>query len=112
MRLRGNTYYFRCRVPNDLHGTFFQGREILKSLHTGDKKLAKDFAAEWYCRVTKAFHLCRIHSLPYNQLQEVVLTGVGMGSRIPAIQIQSRFRRYVVGGATFCFYDQLSILEA
>jgi hypothetical protein len=34
-----------------------------------------------------------------------------MGSRIPAIRIKSRFCRYVVGGATFFFYDQLLILE-
>jgi hypothetical protein len=72
LRLRGNTYYFRCRVPHDLHGTFFQGREILKSLHTRDKKQAKDAAAEWYCRTTRVFHLCRVKSLPESQLQELV----------------------------------------
>jgi hypothetical protein len=63
LRLRGSTFYFRCRVPVDLYGTYFQGREILKSLHTGDRKQAKDAAAEWYCRTTRVFHLCRMMSI-------------------------------------------------
>lgn len=72
LRLRGNTYYFRCRVPQDLHGTFFQGQEILKSLHTRDKRQAKDAAAEWYCRTNRIFHLCRFNALPLSQLQALV----------------------------------------
>ncbi|BCG47073.1 hypothetical protein GEOBRER4_n1897 [Citrifermentans bremense] len=72
LRLRGNTYYFRCRVPQDLHGTFFQGQEILKSLHTKDRKQAKDAAAEWYCRTNRIFHLCRFNALPMSQLQALV----------------------------------------
>lgn len=39
LRLRGNTYYFRCRVPSDILSTYFTGNEILKSLHTSDKKI-------------------------------------------------------------------------
>jgi len=30
LRLRGGSYYFRCRVPFDLYGTYFKGKEILK----------------------------------------------------------------------------------
>lgn len=74
LRLRGNTYYFRCKVPSDLQGTFFQGKEILKSLHTKDKQKAKDSAAEWYCRASRVFHLCRIQSLSEQQRQELVLS--------------------------------------
>lgn len=72
LRLRGNTYYFRCRVPSDLLSTFFTGSEILKSLHTSDKKIAKDSAAYWLNRVTRVFQLCRLQSLPANQLQEII----------------------------------------
>lgn len=72
LRLRGDTYYFRCRVPNDLHGIFFHGKEILKSLHTKDKRQAKDAAAEWYCRTTRIFNLCRFKSIPDNHLQELI----------------------------------------
>ena len=72
LRLRGDTYYFRCRVPLDLHGTYFQGREILKSLHTRDKKAAKDAAAEWYCRTTRIFTLCRFKTLPQDQLYVLI----------------------------------------
>jgi integrase len=72
LRLRGSTYYFRCRVPHDLHGTFFRGQEILKSLHTRDRKHAQESAAEWYCRVNRVFHLCRMRSLPPEQLQALV----------------------------------------
>ena len=61
LRLRGNTYYFRCRVPQDLQGSYFQGREVLKSLRTKDKKLAKDAAAEWYCRVSVPYNLQHRH---------------------------------------------------
>jgi len=72
LRLRGDTYYFRCRVPSDLYGTFFQGKEILKSLHTRDKKVAKDAVAEWYCRTTRIFNLCRFKSVPDAHLQELI----------------------------------------
>lgn len=41
LHLRGNTYYFRCRVPHDLYDMFSQRREVVKSLHTRDKRLAK-----------------------------------------------------------------------
>ncbi len=83
LRLRGNTYYFRCRVPNDLYGTFFQGKEILKSLHTRDKKLAKDAAAEWYCRTTRLFNLCRFKSLPETQLQALIQSELYQPKRKP-----------------------------
>lgn len=72
LRLRGDTYYYRSRVPVDLLGVFFHGREILKSLHTKDKGLAKDAAAEWYCRTSRMFHLCRVKSLPESKLQELI----------------------------------------
>lgn len=72
LHLRGSTYYFRCRIPKDVHDRFFQKREIIKSLHTKDKKLAKDAAAEWYCRTTRLFNLCRFKSLPETQLQELI----------------------------------------
>jgi len=72
LRLRGNTYYFRCRVPLDLQGRFFSGREIQKSLHTTERKQAKEAAAEWYCLVSRVFHLCRLNSLPESQLHALV----------------------------------------
>jgi hypothetical protein len=81
LRLRGDTYYFRCRVPLDLHGTYFQGREILKSLHTRDKKRAKDAAADWYCRVTRVFYLCRVKSLPESRLQELIQAEIDVPER-------------------------------
>jgi|GEM_PF-1982195 len=68
LRLRGNTFYFRCKVPRDLHGTFFRGQEILKSLHTSNRTVAKDAAAEWYCRASRVFSLCRVQSLPMAML--------------------------------------------
>jgi hypothetical protein len=63
LHLRGNKYYFRCRVPHDLYDMFSQRREVVKSLHTRDKKVAKDTAAEWYCRTTRIFTLCRFKSI-------------------------------------------------
>lgn len=53
LRLRGNRYGFRCRVPQDLRETFFQGKEILMVLHTRDKRLAQEAAAEWFCKSSR-----------------------------------------------------------
>jgi len=72
LRLRGSTYYFRCRIPHDLCTEFFTGRELLKSLHTSDKTVAKDAAAEWYCRASRIFSLCRVQSLSKAKRQELV----------------------------------------
>ena len=73
LRLRGNYYYFRCRVPQDLYGTFFTGEEILKALHTKDKKLAQDAAAEWYCRTTRIFHYAESRAfLPISFSGEII----------------------------------------
>jgi len=58
LHLRGDTYYFRCRVPHDLYHIFTQ-REAVKSLHTRDKRMAKDATGEWYCRTTRIFNLWR-----------------------------------------------------
>lgn len=53
LRLRGNGYDFRCRVHQDLRGTFSQGKEILLALHTRDKRLAQKAAAEWFCKSSR-----------------------------------------------------------
>ncbi len=72
LRLRGKTYYFRCWVPLDLQEMFSNRTEIVKSLHTREKNVAKEAAAEWYSRTTRIFNLCRFKSIPHTLLSELI----------------------------------------
>lgn len=64
---RGDTFYFRVRVPADLR-EHFPAREIVRSLHTTDRRVAAPQAL-----VLAAQHLAQFHSLRMSKNHRVEL---------------------------------------
>jgi hypothetical protein len=56
--LRGNLYYFQCRVPGDLKH-FFPGIQIRKSLKTGNRKHALTLVKGLIAKTERIFFMAR-----------------------------------------------------
>jgi len=66
---RNGHYYFRIRIPLDL-SSIFPAPEILKSLHTKDRRVATIAASQLYVSVQEVFSLARLGFIIPNQARE------------------------------------------
>lgn len=71
VRIIKGRYSFRCRVPLDVV-PWFRGKEIIKALHTTDKKQARALASAWQQKVTNLFTFLRLSSADAELKKEFV----------------------------------------
>jgi len=69
LRLRNGHYYFRIKIPTDLR-SIIQEREILKSLQTQDRKLARIAASCMLPGILEVFTLTRTQFITQEQAAE------------------------------------------
>ncbi|MBW4056749.1 MAG: hypothetical protein HIU83_15385 [Proteobacteria bacterium] len=107
LRLREGKFYYRQRVPLDLHPKYIKAQEILKSLHITDdgsakiKRLALDQAKIWDVKVNKVFTYLRddehTEEFKYDQIKKHIYpTAVKYSLPIPspALPAKKRLREH------------------
>jgi hypothetical protein len=67
----GSTYYFRCRIPGDLHHRF-KTKLVKKTLKTSSYKFAKVAAKALAYQLERIFTLMRLGMLDERELQRLL----------------------------------------
>lgn len=77
---RLHTFYFRCRIPTDLHH-LFSCREIKRSLKTSSLTSARKLLKAWCCKCEDTYALLRSGVLTTEQAKTLASELVSDGSR-------------------------------
>lgn len=86
LRYKNGVYHVRVRVPKDLK-SYISRNEILKSLKTSDKSIAKLLARDYIYQINRRFVLLRTGYLDDQQKQQMVSTVVKPAYRDKSIAL-------------------------
>ena len=89
LQVRGQTYYYRIKIPSDLR-PFFPSREIKRSLKTRDKRAARTLATAYHSKVQNTFALLRAGTTPTPQSADLISTLLGTTKTLQIIEAPTK----------------------